>query len=73
MTNKLLKGMAAGGLAAALIGSQAKGATMFTDVPSNNGASYSFDVSFLNDNTGVVYNSAITDVVSTVAQDVFNL
>jgi hypothetical protein len=73
MTNKLLKGMAAGGLAAALIGSQAKGATMFTGVPSNNGSAYSLNVSFLNNDNGVAYNSAITNAVATVAQDIFDL
>lgn len=73
MANKIMKTMAAGGLAAALASAQADGATMMVNTPTNNGAEYALDVTFTNNDNGIVYNSADTNVISTLAQDVYNL
>lgn len=63
----------AAGLAASLASANSKAATLIVDLPSQTGLEYNLDSYFTNDDNGAVYNSANTDVISTLANQIYGL
>lgn len=65
--------MVVGALAGAFVAQEADGASVVANEPENLGLDYSLDTAFTNDDNGAVYNTATSDITSTLFNQIFAL